>query len=375
MSMSYGGYYEVKVRVKREELEKIEEAVKKVIGEYESNPPSYLTDRLLEFRIRDIKRVLDAIEEGKNLNDDYVVLDIEQDVDDVTHNFFGTYMLPIQAAVPDMEIAAKAYFSSDWPWKGYVYKSAEEGPLPFGDDMDFGEILRKGAVFPKDADWIPRDWRNLPRRTEKDFSKYVRSIMFGHYKGKPIEWFVLEEYTNGKLKLVSKYALDKKRYHEEDEIVTWEECSLRTWLNDTFLNQAFTKEEQEAIILSEVYNDFDNGFDEDQEDTEDKVFLLSTEEWIEGFWEDGPLPERDFRGGLSVPCGKCKPVDDEETYEVSYWLRTGEVVDSCECWDYDDCYGTAYFVRPVLWLNKKKAKSLIKIAHRGKSASYYNNYK
>lgn len=374
MGMSYGGEYQVKVRVKREELGKMEEAVKKVISEYKNNPPSYLSDRMLEFRISDIKHVLNAIEKEKNRNEDYALLDIGQDVDDCTHNFFGEYMLPIQKAAPDMEIAVKAYFSSDWPWSGYAYKSAEDDPLPFGDDMDFGSTLTDSSVFPEDADWIPTDWREPLNESEEKFSESVRSITFGHYKGKPIEWFVLKD-SNGMLKLVSKYGLEEKRYHEEDEMVTWEECSLRAWLNDTFLNQAFTKEEQEAIVLSELYNDFFGaGFDPAQEDTEDKVFLLSTVEWIQGFWGGpgyDPLPEPEYRGGISVPCGKCRAVDDEETYEVSYWLRTGEVVDSFECLTYDECYDQEYFVRPVLCLDQSKAEAFIKTVHEGNPATYY----
>ncbi len=34
----------------------------------------------------------------------------------------------------------------------------------------------------------------------------------------------------------------------------WENCTLCTWLNETFLNKAFNKYEQFAILLTDVDN-------------------------------------------------------------------------------------------------------------------------
>lgn len=61
--------------------------------------------------------------------------------------------------------------------------------------------------------------------------------------------------------------------------MTWEDCTLRAWLNDTFLNRAFTREEQTAILLTDVDNSRAQGYSswatDGGSDTQDMVFLLS----------------------------------------------------------------------------------------------------
>lgn len=51
----------------------------------------------------------------------------------------------------------------------------------------------------------------------------------------------------GRILVISKYALDCKTYNKNYDGVTWESCSLRAWLNDDFINTAFSKEEKAAI--------------------------------------------------------------------------------------------------------------------------------
>lgn len=80
------------------------------------------------------------------------------------------------------------------------------------------------------------------------------TITFGNYEqdndlsnGKePIEWIVLKK-EDGKMLVISKYALDRRLYNMNPLPTTWAECSLRKWLNQQFLNDAFTKEEQKHI--------------------------------------------------------------------------------------------------------------------------------
>lgn len=70
-----------------------------------------------------------------------------------------------------------------------------------------------------------------------------------------------------------------KQYHARDEYITWENCTLRAWLNDEFLATAFTEEEQRMIQTSIVSNEDNPKFNtEGGSETEDKIFLLSIEE-------------------------------------------------------------------------------------------------
>lgn len=109
-------------------------------------------------------------------------------------------------------------------------------------------------------------------------------IYFGNYyqsnssTKEPIKWRVLSVNGNDAF-LLADQNLDAKSYNEEDISVTWATCTLRTWLNDTFLNTAFTSAEQAAIKNTTVVND-DNPYTgkEGGENTTDKVYLLSIAE-------------------------------------------------------------------------------------------------
>ena len=93
-----------------------------------------------------------------------------------------------------------------------------------------------------------------------------------------IEWLVLAREENKAL-LISRYELDAKPYNEKYVDITWEKCTLRTWLNGTFLSKAFTAQEQQGILQTDVDNDNSQGYSRKSttggSNTEDKVFLLS----------------------------------------------------------------------------------------------------
>lgn len=90
-----------------------------------------------------------------------------------------------------------------------------------------------------------------------------------------IEWLVLEKDGNYTL-LISKYALDCKKYNTSYTDVTWENCSLRTWLNGSFLSAAFSSEEQFIISSSRVRAYKNPSYSTSPgNNTTDKVFLLS----------------------------------------------------------------------------------------------------
>ena len=94
----------------------------------------------------------------------------------------------------------------------------------------------------------------------------------------PIEWLVLARDGNKAL-LISRYGLDAQPYNENRTDTTWEKCTLRTWLNGTFLNKAFTAQEQEGILVTNVDNSASQGYSgwgtSGGNNTRDKVFLLS----------------------------------------------------------------------------------------------------
>ena len=114
--------------------------------------------------------------------------------------------------------------------------------------------------------------------------KVGETIEFGNYPQdkdgteKPIEWIVMKNEGNQVL-LLSKYVLDAKSYNEGWEDVTWETSDIRQWLNTEFYTTAFNKAEKAKIQTSLIKNEDDSEYGTNGEnDTEDKVFLLSEKE-------------------------------------------------------------------------------------------------
>lgn len=117
------------------------------------------------------------------------------------------------------------------------------------------------------------------------FGKYEQDNNISNGK-ENIEWLVLAK-ENGKVLLISDKALDCKPYNTNDEDVTWETCSLRAWLNDDFLKEAFNAKEQAKILTAKISADANSGFDTDPgKETKDKVFLLSVKEANKYFNDD-----------------------------------------------------------------------------------------
>ena len=77
-------------------------------------------------------------------------------------------------------------------------------------------------------------------------------ISFGSYpqrrnsESEPIKWIVLMK-EERRLFLVSKDSLAIRKYHDVRKKISWARCDLRQWLNNEFLQQAFSEAEQKVI--------------------------------------------------------------------------------------------------------------------------------
>ena len=194
--------------------------------------------------------------------------------------------------------------------------------------------------------------------------KVGETFLFGKYEqdGKEgledIEWIVLEK-NGSEYLLISKYILDGKPYNLSKMHISWNVCTLRSWLNgymsdanienasfgnDNFI-QTFTSEEKSLIVEKEIVtNDIT---------THDKIFLLSRDE-----------ATNYFNNSILQPCTKLTPV----TYNIvahknsecgDWWLRNeGNRTDG-----FGDCVNELKFcnagitmisketgVRPILWI-------------------------
>jgi serine/threonine protein kinase len=197
---------------------------------------------------------------------------------------------------------------------------------------------------------------NSEENLEKISTLYIgqRDVPFGAYM-----WRVLD-IQDGKALIISEDIVSERVLNQKDEAYVWENCDLRNYLNETFL-QSFTQEEQNAIV--EVTNN--NKANEwayygGGEDTIDKIFLLSLEEVINYFGDSGQLDDYTSVADrfLDQYCGARK-ADDGHGWSI-WWLRSPSwnVANFVTHVDHDGAISlsgsdadTSLGVRPALWID------------------------
>ncbi len=229
----------------------------------------------------------------------------------------------------------------------------------------------------KDVDNLLETDENLKAAAARD-AKYAvgNYVTFGTYPqtasgtdSTPIEWLVLARDGNKAL-LISRYGLDAQPYNEEQTNVTWAECTLRTWLNDTFMNKAFTANEQTGILLTNVYNSSSQGYSgwstSGGNNTQDKIFLLSyaeAKQYMDVTYDDNKnmksrvAPTAYAKKQGVHTSGNYKTADGDES-GWWWWLRSSGRIQSNAALVYFDGSLTYYYVtygsacvRPALWVN------------------------
>ena len=186
-------------------------------------------------------------------------------------------------------------------------------------------------------------------------------VIFGTYPqtdsgtdSTPIEWLILDYDAKSKRTLlISRYGLDAKQYHPDNLVsgTTWETCTLRTWLNDDFLNKAFSTQEQSAILLTNLDNS--GRLDKDTtggNDTQDRVFLLSYAE-IKKYFEVKEISS--FVDNVKL---QISPTDYVSGYSY-WWLRSPhnfQYMTACitATGAFVGCvHASKNLVRPAFWLD------------------------
>lgn len=151
--------------------------------------------------------------------------------------------------------------------------------------------------------------------------------------------------------------MDCQPYNETKKKITWENCSLRKYLNSDFLYKHFNEEEKNKILLTDVINDNSKYKIKGGNNTKDKIFLLSRDEAKNYF------SSKEMR--VTCATSYAKSVNNElsvnsDNGNSCFWLRSpgnflssaayvnsdGSVQGSGCCVDYHD-----YGIRPALWIS------------------------
>ena len=215
---------------------------------------------------------------------------------------------------------------------------------------------------------------------DKEDDEYKKVKHQGYFKVEPIKWRVLSVDGEDALLMADSsldvrcfnetYWVDKNKNEkvEEDEIVTWKDSSLRSWLNDEFYQKAFSDEEKKSVLESTNTNEGTDSKEEtysnrfsfpDGGTTQDKVFIPSRTEMKNA---DYGMPDNKIgnvnRGSNCTDYAKTKlNYESESTY---WWLRSPQAyfVDSGDFdyaimmdWDEYPTVDDNWGIRPAIHLN------------------------
>lgn len=184
-------------------------------------------------------------------------------------------------------------------YKALPEKFLEEGDL-IPDDVLY-QILQSATGWDGQGDIVlsGEKYRRITKENatyvttdSKDY-KWKGETEYHYFKYQPIKWRVLS--VNGsEALLLSDKVLDSKHYNIKYEDITWEESTIRSWLNGynasaniqnrdyssgNFIDTAFGTYEKQAIKETYVKNKDNFEWDTDGgNNTHDKVFLLSESE-------------------------------------------------------------------------------------------------
>ncbi len=206
------------------------------------------------------------------------------------------------------------------------------------------------------------------------------TVYFGQYEQggscdgeqSPIEWTVLDE-RDGMLLLISKTGLETGPYNSKKKRATWAESSIRDWLNCDFLMQAFSEEEQCAIMGTTVSTPagcfISPATGEEIQiaecpDTEDMVFLLNVNEVEQYFPEESQRMIENNTYLLDKPESTMPYPAEGNACDFTYsnwWLRDVRVDKGINCVFHVKSYGKIasagqinlkrYVIRPAMWVD------------------------
>ena len=259
--------------------------------------------------------------------------------------WFGSY--PQREVVPDAasyDAIYKGYYN---PQTDIIEDAVLFQKLETASGWSNNELVLDGNKYcrMKQEDAIYSHW-NLE---SSQYYRWKDSISWHYFRYEPIKWRVLST-TGDQAFLQADLALDDQMYNNNFTSVTWETSSMRSWLNgygpetneaktdyrsDSFLQDAFSNAEQQAIRTTEVENadNLEYGT-EGGKNTTDKIFLLSEQEICgtkAGSYGFAEADEEDkARRRKSSTYAKAKGVwgDYRGGEEVEYngdcywWLRT-----------------------------------------------------
>ena len=221
----------------------------------------------------------------------------------------------------------------------------------------------------KDASEKAGDIRLQKTKDQLKNIKVGNYINFGAYEqdnntsnGKEdVEWLVLE-IKDGKALVISYYALDCKPYNTSYTDVTWETSTLRKWLNNDFLNSAFSADEKAMIPTVSVSADKNRYYSTNPGNaTQDQVFLLSIPE-VNKYFADSEIIPYSERHCVPTDFAVANGDGESDSGNYQWWLRSPGGSQDNAAFVTNDSFGfvseygydvddDTIAVRPAIWIS------------------------
>ncbi len=262
--------------------------------------------------------------------------------------YYGSYP---QSRVDDVGILRRLD-SGSYEWQSFRWMSGTKafGSMVAGDwgtycDVTLDGVMYRGVRFSR---YRPGStyYDSSDEWSDQDDNGYFINTTYW-FRYEPIEWIVLDPVEGLVLSRMvldsqafnnNKYGADKYSYSDPygaNYCSDWFMSSIRSWLNDDFLNTAFTASEAAAIPETHLETKSTYSSQYDSRDSDDKIFLLSYWDVINpdyGFSADKRDNDtaRQAKATEYAKCCGCELLYDN----ASWWLRSPfAAAGACYVWN------------------------------------------
>ena len=283
---------------------------------------------------------------------------------------FGSYP---QTEVKDKRLKTKlnnkAGSTDNWTNYNY-YQNGEKSDFMKYTDIELDGEKYRGVYFTSYRPCYPSGDGEY---NYQDDNGYNTSTIYW-FKYEPIIWKMLSyNLTTGTAVLLSESMIDSQEYYNNKNNRTinnktvypnnYEYSNIRTWLNNSFQNTAFTASEQKAIVPTALDNSAYSDSQYDSNFTTDNIWLLSYSKVLNsdyGFTTDSN--ETDTRQAQGTDYSRTQGLFENDYCYPGWWLRTAGTTDlsagfvdkNGQVWSslgFNYTYDTGNGVRPALTIN------------------------
>lgn len=194
------------------------------------------------------------------------------------------------------------------------------------------------------------------------------TVYFGRYNEEPLAWNVIN-IQDEKVLLRTAKSIGMHQYNNSiSESVTWEACTLRRYLNNSFFSDTFSTNEQMLVVETELNNEchtdnfnLDPAINIGGENTVDKIFIFSRDELFQffnaksseqsSFISDAGYPGEDASGAAWLRT----PDVEMENIRVGIWVKLALIVHDDGSFGKNGKPVTEFYdVLPAMWIDSSK---------------------